>query len=117
MHIDPGEFDTLATIERPARSDTFKGAGSGGWEIYDDDAWVGIRDMLPSRGERLADGISIETRPARLRMRYRDDVTASMRFVVEGRGVLEIVAGPATLGKRQWMEFMVHEYRPAGGGS
>ena len=116
MHIDPGEFDTEARIERPARSASFKGAGAGGWEKVDD-VWVGIRDMLPSRGERLADGINVETRPARLRMRFHEEVTSSMRFVIEGRGALEIVAGPAVLGKRQWMEFMVAEYRPAGGGS
>lgn len=117
MYIDPGEFDTLATIERPIPDVSIDGAGSGTWSVVDSEVWIGIRDALPSRGEKLAEGINLETRPARIRMRWRDDITADMRFVIEGRGPLNIVAGPAMLGRFQWMEFMVEEYRPAGNGA
>lgn len=116
MFIDPGEFDTLATVERPVADTSLDGAGSGSWSVVDE-VWLGIRDMLPSRSEKLSSGINIETRPARIRMRWREDITADMRFVIEGRGALMIIAGPAMLGRRQWMEFMVEEYRPAGNGA
>lgn len=112
MFIDPGEFDTLVRIERPVADAAFDGAGSGDWALVDE-VWIGIRDMLPSRGERLADGINVTTRPARIRMRYRDDVSTEMR-IVAGDRILQIVAGPAELGRRQWMEFVAEEYRPAG---
>lgn len=117
MFIDPGEFDTLASIERPVANSALDGAGSGSWALVDDEVWIGIRDVPPSRGEKLASGINMTTRPARIRMRWREDITADMRFVVDGRGPLNIIAGPATLGRRQWMEFMVEEYRPAGNGA
>src|SRR3546814_9150042 len=69
--------------------------------------------MLPSRGEKLADGINVASRPARVRMRFRTDVTPDMRFVIDGR-VMQIIAGPAELGHREGLEFMVEEYCPAG---
>jgi head-tail adaptor len=80
------------------------------------EAWVGIKDMLPSRGERLADGINVATRPARLRMRWREGMTSDMRFVLGSR-IMQIVAGPAELGRRDGLEFMVEEYSTAGSGA
>lgn len=117
MYIDPGEFDTPAEIQQPSPDTSLDGAGSGSWATVDGEVWIGIREALPSRGEKLASGINMQSRPARIRMRWRDDITADMRFVVEGRGPLNIIAGPAMLGRRQWMEFMVEEYLPAGNGA
>lgn len=114
MHIDPGEFDTPATIQSPVPDTSLDGAGSGSWAEVATGLWISLRDALPSRSEKLGSGINIETRPARLRMRWRDGITADMRFVIEGRAPLQIISGPAMLGRRQWMEFMVEEYRPAG---
>lgn len=112
MFIDPGEFDTLVRIERPVTDEAFDGAGSGDWELVDE-VWIGIRDKLLSSGEKLADGSNVTTRPARIRMRFRDDVSTEMR-IVAGDRILQLVAGPAELGRRQWMEFSAEEYRPAG---
>jgi head-tail adaptor len=72
-----------------------------------------VTDALPSRGEKLAEGINLAARPARVRMRFREDVTPDMRFVMGDR-IMQIVAGPAELGRREGLEFMVEEYRPAG---
>src|SRR3546814_19809644 len=69
--------------------------------------------MLPRRGEKLADGINVASRPARVRMRFRTDVTPDMRFVIDGR-VMQIIAGPAELSHREGLDFMVEEYSPAG---
>jgi head-tail adaptor len=75
--------------------------------------WASVKDALPSRAEKLADGINMAARPARVRMRFRDDVTPDMRFVMGSR-IMQIVSGPAELGRREALEFMVEEYSPAG---
>lgn len=123
-----GELDKRIRIERPVANNSFKGAGSGTWELVADGVWAGIRDMLPSRGEKLADGINVTTRPARVRMRYREDVTTAMRFVLGATvtndvvdysraRIMQVIAGPAEIGTRDGVEFMVEEYRPAGNGA
>lgn len=104
-------------IEEPVSDESFDGAGSGDWTIVQDNVAAEIVDMLPSRGERLANGINVATRPARVRLRYRTDIKPSMRFVekvgdVDGR-VMQIIAGPAQLG-REAVEFMVEDYSTAG---
>jgi head-tail adaptor len=91
----------------------FAGAGSGTWEAVGKPVWASVVDALPSRGERLADGINVASRPARVRMRYRTDVTAAMRFVM-GPRIMQIIAGPAEFGVRDELEFMVEDYSTAG---
>lgn len=113
-----GEYDSLIRIERPVTDNSLAGAGSGTWELVDDSVWCSIHDVLPSKGEKVSNGIDITTRPARVRMYFRDDVTSNMRFVEitdgeDGR-VMQIVAGPAKIGRREQVEFMVEEYNPAG---
>lgn len=117
-------LDRRVRIERPQADNSFACAGSDDWLPVDEVA-AEVRDALPSRGERLADGINVATRPARLRIRHRPDVTAAMRFlllrwqddawIVER--VMQITAGPATVGTRKWSEFMVEDYSTAGGGA
>lgn len=111
--VTPGERDTLARIERPIANESFRGAGSGDWELVEADVWIGLRDQLPSRGEQPAGGMPVATRRARVRMEWRDDITPDMRFVV-GTSVLQIVAGPVELGRRGGLELMVEEYSAAG---
>lgn len=111
-------------IERPVADDSFGGAGSGSWALVDDVA-AEVVDALPSRAERLSSGVNVAARPARVRMRYRTDVTPAMRLVMgatEADGVvdytsariMQIVAGPAMLGRREGTEFMVEDYSSAG---
>lgn len=106
------DLDRFIRIERPQPDDSADGAGSGTWPLVDE-VWAQIRDLLPSRGQQLANGMTTATRPARVRMWYRDDVTPKMRFV-DGDRVMQIVSGPAELGRRVGLEFMVEDYRPAG---
>lgn len=112
MSLDPGTLDRRVRIERSVADDAFDGAGSGAWEPVAT-VWASVVDALPSRGERLAEGMNMAARPARVRMRYRTDVTGDMRFVTGDR-VMQIISGPAELGRREALEFMVEEYRPAG---
>lgn len=110
--LRPGDRDTLVRFERPTVDNSFRGAGRGGWETAAEE-WVELRDQLPSRGELPAGGMPVIIRRARLRMEWRDDITADMRVVV-GDSILQIVSGPATLGRRAALEMMLEEVRPAG---
>lgn len=107
-----GDRDTLVRFERPVAVPGFRGAGKGAWELVAEE-WVELRDQLPSRTEAPAGGLPVLLRRARLRMEWRDDITADMRVVV-GASILQIIAGPATVGRRAALEMMVEEYRPAG---
>lgn len=99
-------------IERPLPDTALDGAGSGTWALVGE-AWAEVQDALPSRGERLADGINIATRPARVRMRFRTDISSSMRLVMGAR-IMQIITPPAELGFREAIEFMVEDYTSAG---
>lgn len=112
MALDPRKLDRRIVIERPIAKAGLLGAGSGSWEPVAT-VWASVQDALPSRAERLADGINVASRPARVRIRYRDDVTPAMRFVM-GTRIMQIVAGPAELGRRDALEFMVEDYSVAG---
>lgn len=125
--IGSGDLKDFIRIERPVPDESFDGAGSGSWELVAS-VFAEVQDALPSRGERLADGINIATRPARVRMRWRNDVTPAMRFVrgADATGeevdysnarVMQIVGGPAEIGRREGLEFMVEDYSTAGSGA
>lgn len=105
-------LNRVLTVEQPKSDDSFGGAGSGEWDFVAT-IYASIEDALPSRAERLATGINMAARPSRVRIRYREDITPDMRFVLGSR-IMQIVSGPAELGNREAMEFMVEEYRPAG---
>ncbi|MEK9212298.1 bifunctional DNA primase/polymerase [Sphingomonas sp. 2378] len=57
--------------------------------------------------------IDAESGEVFIRIRYRAGLNARMRFIVDGR-VLQIVAGPAEIGRRYLVEFMAEESTPAG---
>jgi len=67
-----------------------------------------VQDMLPSRGERIAEGLNVANRPCRIRIRYREGVSPDMRVLYRGR-TLRIVSMPAELGHREGLEFMAEE--------
>ena len=112
-----GNLDRLIRIERPVADNSFDGAGSGQWEKVDEDVWCSIDDSLPGNAEK-AGVVTTTTRRARVRMYFRTDITSNMRFVettdgVDGRA-MQIVSGPAEIGRRDGLEFMVENYSPAG---
>lgn len=121
-----GTYDRRIRIQRPVADESFDGAGSGEWETVVT-VWANVQDILPSRGDKLADGMSMSARPARVRIRFRRGMTSDMRFQI-GRTVkdeqgekvwqtdrtMQVISGPAELGRREELEFMVEEYRPAG---
>lgn len=124
--MKPPRLDKRIRIERPVRGQGLDAAGSGTWELVAEMA-AEVQDMLPSRGERLAEGITVTERPARARVRYREDINATMRVLIgkNVRGddgepewrtdrIAAIVSEPAELGRRQWSEFMVQQYSAPG---
>lgn len=113
-------------FERPLADKSFRGAGSGNW-IRVCECWGEVQDALPSRSEQLGEGIAVTSRPARVRVSFRADLSSEMRILI-GRTsrkndgtpqwqtdrVLQIVSGPAEIGRRDQLEFIAAEYRPAG---
>lgn len=111
--LNAGDLDRRVRFERKTGDDAYDSAGSEAWEEVVT-VWAQVQDVLPSRSERLANGINIAARPARVRIRYRAGIDSGMRMVIGDR-VLQIVAGPAELGRREGLELMGVEYSTAGG--
>ncbi|MBD8677930.1 phage head completion protein [Sphingomonas sp. CFBP 13720] len=124
--MKPLRLDRRIRIERPIADTSLDGAGSGSWALVAEMA-AEVQDMLPSRGERLAEGINVAARPARVRVRFRDGIVSSMRVLIgknvrgdDGEPVwltdrtAEIVTQPAELGRRFALEFVIEDYSTAG---
>ena len=75
--------------------------------------WAEVKDILPSRAERLADSIQMGRRPARIRIRYLAGVPPDMRIIIDNR-THQIISGPAMLGRREAMEIMAQELSSEG---
>lgn len=111
--IQAGDLkERVAIMHRVETQDPIYGTSIVSWEPLAT-VWAQVQDVLPSRSENIADEISLARRPARVRMRYRDDLDSSMRFVVNGR-TLNIIAGPAELGFRAGLEFMAEQLSTQG---
>lgn len=74
--------------------------------------WCNVQDVLPSRSEAVKQGLAMATNQTRVRMRYRTDVDSSMRLVISRpvQTTYQIVAGPAVIGNKELIEFMVEKY-------
>lgn len=73
--------------------------------------WAQWQDTLPSRSESVQNGLAMSRNQARIRMRYRADLTSAMRVTDYRTGVVyQIVGGPATIGRNQWSEIVVEKY-------
>ena len=105
-----GKLNRRITFQKPgAGKDPRLGtAKAGAWTNYVTVA-AEVQDVLPSRSERLDDTINIARRPTRIRTRFREDITSDMR-IIYGERVLQIVSGPAELGRRDGLELIAEEY-------
>jgi SPP1 family predicted phage head-tail adaptor len=106
------DLDRRITFQREVPSTDFDGAGSSSWETVATVS-ANVQDVLPSRGERMAEVVNIASRPARVRIRYRSDITADMRILYDAR-VMQIVSGPAELGRREGIELLATDYSTSG---
>lgn len=111
--MDVGRFDRQVTIlARGTTREAVYGTKTDAW-VPVATVWAEVQDVLPSRGDRLADELVITSRPARVRMRWRDDVTQGNRIEIDGRQ-RRITAGPAMIGRRDGLEIMVEELSTEG---
>lgn len=79
--------------------------------------WAEKQDEMPSRSEAYRNNMAVVSNRARIRMRYRSDITAEMRVVVHGDAdeVFQIVGPPAAVGgRKQYLELLVEKYSSAG---
>ena len=72
------------------------------------EAWAEMVDKLPSRDEATLDTIALSKIRTRLRLRYRTDINAAMRFIImrPTETVWGIVGGPAMVGNKSQVEFL-----------
>ncbi|EQB09715.1 phage head closure protein [Novosphingobium lindaniclasticum] len=111
--IAAGSLDRRIQFEKPVTTrDPTYNTSKTTWQPHVK-VWAQVRDVLPSRAESVDENASMQQRPARIRMRYREDITADMRVVYRGR-VMEIVSGPAELGRREGLELIVQELSTRG---
>lgn len=103
--MDAGRLDRRVTLlARQAVQEVRFGTQVVTW-VAVQTVWAQVTPMLPSRAERIAEGIEIARQPIRVRMRWRNDVTTAMALEFEGRRY-RIVGGPAELGRREGIEIM-----------
>jgi head-tail adaptor len=116
------DLDTQVTIlQRAASQEAVYGTQRVAWVPLLPALWAQVRDVLPSRAERAAEGVTIARRPCRVRLRWRADLAslalAGMRLRI-GTGPaqreLAIIAGPAELGRREGLELVAEELSTEG---
>jgi head-tail adaptor len=115
LKLHAGILDRIVTILVPAKAvNAHFGTRDTSW-TEGPIIRAQVRDVLPSRGGDLADGVEIQANPARVRFRYRTDVTQSSRLRIDGEDY-RVIAGPAEIGERRrtWMEVMVERYSTEG---
>jgi len=74
--------------------------------------WANVQDVLPSRAEATANGLTVGVTRTRLRIRGADGVDMAMRVKLHSRGdkFMQIIAGPARLDDGVFDEFMLESY-------
>lgn len=80
--------------------------------VVADHIWANVQDVLPSRAESTQNGLRVGVQRARLRIRVNSAITGEMSVILHGRGdrVMQIIAGPALLDNRIYVEFMLEGY-------
>jgi head-tail adaptor len=75
--------------------------------------WANVVDVQPSRSEAVKMGLEIARNQTKVTIRFRSDVDSSMRIIVHWGNVdvvMQIVGGPATIGRKEWTEFVTERY-------
>lgn len=102
-------LNTLCQIEyKSVTQDATYGTESITWAVKAV-VWAELQDILPSRAESVTNNINVAVNRTRVRMRYRDDIDSAMRFIARGF-TYQFVAGPAMIGRNEYMEFVAERY-------
>lgn len=116
MRITASMLDKQVRVQRKVAAEGFASAGKSQWLPVgpnEGKAFAQVQDILPSREAETGDGFGASVRRARVRMRYRADLTEAMRLVMDNR-IMQITTMPVEIGRRDGIEFMVEDYSPAG---
>jgi SPP1 family predicted phage head-tail adaptor len=102
---------------RGTKEDPVYGTQPGDWTPVAT-VWAEVEEMLPAKAEKIA-GIHSESRPVKIRCRWRSDVTSAMRVILVDRGnrVLKITSGPSEIPRRRFIEMMAEQWSTAGDGA
>lgn len=106
MNIGP--LNTRGRIERQTvTQDQTVGTDVPVWTLVGV-RWCGLQDVLPSRAERVRDGVEQSSNQTRIRLRYCTDLDTGMRIIVNRPEpqIFRLIAGPAVLGDKDGVEFM-----------
>lgn len=73
--------------------------------------WMELQDVLPSRSEKVSEGMEVSQNQIRCRLNYCTDVTSGMRVIVNrpARTVYQIISGPRIVGDKQAIEVMLEK--------
>jgi head-tail adaptor len=108
-----GQFDRRITVERPTVVDDPEyGPVPGPWETVFARVPAQVWDVLPGNAERNGNAIDMSEKPARVRIRYTRGISSDMRVIVHNEvdTIHQISAGPAEIGRREWLEFTIKEF-------
>lgn len=108
MGIQVNNLDTRIRIEyKSVTPDPVYGTEVITW-LPKATVWAEIMGVLPTRqqSEQMRSNTQVSVRRARVRMRYRSDIDASMRCIIGGV-VHQIVGGPAEIGRHEYMELLL----------
>lgn len=106
------QLDRRITIERPTTIEGDYGQQPGPWAVFASRIPAQVQDALPSKSESTQQGLRVAVQPARVRIRYLAGITSDMRVLVHGATdrTMQIMAGPAEIGRREWTEFMTEAF-------
>lgn len=109
--MQAGELDRRITFqERTETQDSSSGAYTYVWSDFAD-VWAKV--IEETRSENIAGGIAMASRPANIFIRWRGDITSDMR-IIYGDRTMKIVAGPAEVGRREWLKLSAVEFSTQG---
>lgn len=109
----PFNCDEQVSIEhRVATTDPVYGTETNEWLPLHDHFWANVQDVLPSRAEATANGLTVGVTRTRLRIRDAAGADMTMRVVLHSRGdkIMQIIAGPARLDDGVHDEFLLEDY-------
>lgn len=107
------QLDKRITVEaKTVTQDPDYGTEVIAWAAIASRIPANVQDTLPSKSERVSEGLRVATQPARIRIRYMSGITSDMRVTIHGESdrVCQIVGGPAEIGRREWLEMVVEAY-------
>lgn len=114
--IASADLNRRARFERSTLTkDATTGAPVKTWaEVFT--CYVQALDTPPSRSEGVRNGLQQARNQTTLRMRYRGDITSDMRVVLLGDTeiTMQIVGGPAMIGRKDALEMVLERYSTAG---